>query len=317
MTARAADIHSRLGATWPVVLAQLGIPETFLRPKKPGPCLLCGGRDRWVFDNRHGRGDYFCRQCGAGDGFTLLQRAYGWTFAEARKRVIEAAGLATVQLVRTPPPPPEAPTPARPSARVLDILRGACDPGDVADVREYLASRRLWPLPPDCTLRGHASVEYWEERRRIGRYPALVAPVRDVAGALVTAHITYLASGRKLTDHEPRKILSPLTGRSGCAVRLMPIAGDTLAVGEGVETSLAAHKLQGIPVWAALNTSLLAKFEPPPDIRSLIILADSDVPGLEAAARLVERMGSRLRVELRVPPQPAKDWADVLMERSP
>jgi len=43
-----------------------------------------------------------------------------------------------------------------------------------------------------------------------------------------------------------------------------------------------------------------------------VIFADRDVPGLEAAARLMEHLQGRVRLELRVPPPPAEDWNDVL-----
>jgi putative DNA primase/helicase len=89
---RADEIHARLGSSWPDVLARLGIPETSLR-NKHGPCPACGGKDRFRFDNKRGRGDFICNQCGAGDGFKLLQLSYGWSFSEARNRVIAAAGL--------------------------------------------------------------------------------------------------------------------------------------------------------------------------------------------------------------------------------
>ena len=88
---RAADIHAQIGAGWPAVLVRLGIPEESLRPKKAGPCPACGGRDRFTFDNRKLRGDFICRGCGAGDGFGLLMRVYGWGFSEARRRVLQAA----------------------------------------------------------------------------------------------------------------------------------------------------------------------------------------------------------------------------------
>jgi len=44
-------------------------------------------------------------------------------------------------------------------------------------------------------------------------------------------------------------------------VQLMP-AGGVLGIAEGIETALSAAVLDGVPVWAALNTSLLARFEP-------------------------------------------------------
>ena len=316
---RAAELHARLGARWPGVLAQLGIGEQFLRQKKAGPCPSCGGRDRYTFDNRRGRGDFICRGCGAGDGFELLQRVHGWQFGEAVRRVAEAAGVAAAESITWGPsasPTESEPPPARPTARVREILRSACEPGDVPDVVSYLESRRLWPLPDGCALRAHASLEYWHERERIGRFPGLVAEVRNQAGELVTIHATYVRSGRKLDTHEPRKMLSPLAGHDGCAVRAVPLRGAVLGIAEGLETALAAHALHGLPTWAALNTALLAKFEPPPELRTLVVLADGDAPGLEAAGRLMERLQGRVRLELRIPTKPSKDWADVLAERT-
>jgi putative DNA primase/helicase len=311
---RAADIHTRLGAAWPVVLAQLGIDEAFLRPKKAGPCPACGGRDRYVFDNRSNRGDYFCRHCGAGDGFQLLQRAHGWTFRETLQRVAEAAGLeqaehgqvwsSAVKEATTEPP-------AKPTARVLRLRRECCRIVDCQDAIEYLAHRGLWPLPEGCRLLAHPSVEYFQDGARIGRYSALIAEVRDIAGALVTAHVTYLQHGRKLVGSEPRKILSPLTAHTGCAVRLTPLEGEALGIGEGIETCLAAAARHRVPTWAALNTSLLSKFEPPAGIKRLLIFADRDTAGLEAASRLAERVQGRVDFELRLPPEGAKDWNEV------
>lgn len=88
----AAELHARIGTSWPDVLVQLGIPEP-LGTKKSRPCPMCGGRDRFVCDNRRNRGDYLCRGCGAGDGFDLLAKFHGWDFTETRHRVIKLLGL--------------------------------------------------------------------------------------------------------------------------------------------------------------------------------------------------------------------------------
>lgn len=317
----AREIHARLASTWPLVLAQLGIAESTLK-NKHGPCPACGGKDRFRFDNKRGRGDYFCNHCGAGDGFRLLERTFGWTFSMARQQVIAAAGLANdAELGKAParsqmPMHPAARAEvAQPTARVHRLRRDRCAIENCDDAVDYLGSRHLWPLPSGCTLRAHATVEYWDGNARVGRYPALVADVLDVAGELVTCHITYLKGGKKLAEHEPRKILSPMTGRDGCAVRLMP-AADVLGIAEGIETALSAALLDDVPVWAALNTSLLARFEPPPGVTTLRVYGDRDEAGLSAALKLLERLQGRIRVEIRTSPAPAKDWNDVLMKRN-
>ena len=313
---RSGEIHARVH--WPTILRQLGIAEEFLRLKKAGPCLLCGGTDRYTFDNRKGRGDYICRGCGAGDGFTLLQRAYGWDFRTARDHVIEAAGLAmrttdTGITINPVTATMSAVDVARPTTRVRQLMRSTCALADCPEVMAYLESRRLWPLPAGCALKAHPLVEYFEEGQRIGRYPAILAAVRDLAGELVTVSVTYIKAGRKLAPYEPRKLLSPLTGNDGCAVRLTPMSGDTLGIAEGIETALSAALIHAMPVWAALNTALLAKFEPPATVERLVVFADCDEPGLEAARRLMARLQGRVSLTLRPPPAPHKDWNEYLM----
>jgi putative DNA primase/helicase len=317
---RADEIHARVGTSWPQILVQLGIPEASLR-NKHGPCPACGGKDRFRFDNKRDRGTYICGQCGAGDGFGLLERVYGWTFAEARKAVIEAAGLADgATQVHTPVPThiPDGVAPAVPPDWVRRLRRDRCAIENCEDAITYLASRGLWPLPPGCALKAHATVEYRHEGQRIGRYPALVADVVDIAGELVTCHVTWLQAGKKLAGYEPRKTLSRMIGREGCAVRLMP-AADVLGIAEGIETALSAAALDGIPVWAALNTSLLSRFKPPAGVLRLRVYGDRDLAGITAASKLLEGLQDRIRagmqIEIRTPPAPSKDWNDVLTKK--
>jgi putative DNA primase/helicase len=325
---RAAELADRIGASWPVVLEQLGIPAEHL-VNRHGPCPACGGKDRYRFDNKHNRGNFFCNACGPGDGYQLLMRVHGWDFRTARDRVADAAGLSASASVTPIRPdtcpahgtgmraPPSVCSIAQPTSRVVSLWRQRCAPVDCDGAVEYLANRRCWPLPPACALRAHPSVEYFVGARRIGRYTALLAGVLDLAGELVTVHVTYLERGRKLTGQEPRKLLSPLTGHTGCAVRLMPLDGEVLGIAEGIETALSAAKIHRVPTWAALNAALLARFEPPAGIKRVVIFADRDTAGLEAAAALMQRLQGRVEFEMQLPPAPAKDWNDATQERQP
>jgi putative DNA primase/helicase len=41
---------------------------------------MCGGKDRFRFDDKEGHGTWICTHCGAGDGFSLLMKVMGIDF---------------------------------------------------------------------------------------------------------------------------------------------------------------------------------------------------------------------------------------------
>jgi hypothetical protein len=49
---------------WLDILTALGVPAKFLR-NWHGPCPMCGGKDRFRFDDKDGKGTFFCNGCGA------------------------------------------------------------------------------------------------------------------------------------------------------------------------------------------------------------------------------------------------------------
>jgi putative DNA primase/helicase len=63
-------LWERCNGRWRGILPALGIDPRFLTGKN-GPCPLCGGRDRWRFDNKRGDGTWICTHCGAGQGIKL------------------------------------------------------------------------------------------------------------------------------------------------------------------------------------------------------------------------------------------------------
>src|SRR5580693_458201 len=81
----------RARGRWREILPALGIGRQYL-VNKHGPCPLCGGRDRYRFDDREGTGSYFCNQCGAGSGLILIRKKNGWNHAEACNAVDEIIG---------------------------------------------------------------------------------------------------------------------------------------------------------------------------------------------------------------------------------
>jgi putative DNA primase/helicase len=179
----------------------------------------------------------------------------------------------------------------------------------------YLAHRGitlpLQDLP--LTVRYHPHLAYRQEDSSFTYHPAMVARVDDPSGELATLHRTYLtADGHKDPVPTPKKMMSPaVPGASrGGAIRLYP-AGDTLAVTEGIETALAVRLATGLPVWAAIAANGMQQLIVPPDVRLVVICADHDPAGLDAARTLARRLlAEQRRVKILTPDTPGADWAD-------
>lgn len=85
----ASEVREAARGHWPAILVGLGIPAEALTGKH-GPCPGCGGRDRFRFDDREGRGTWICGGGGetrSGDGFALLEHVHGWDFPRALAEV--------------------------------------------------------------------------------------------------------------------------------------------------------------------------------------------------------------------------------------
>jgi putative DNA primase/helicase len=297
---------NRAQGRWREILPQLGIDTRFLR-NKHGPCPICGGKDRFRFDDRDGSGSYFCNQCGAGPGIMLIRKLRQWnhkTACDEVDKIIANSGLAV-------PPNAAAPKSAAGKAAAIQRLLHHAQQPDV--VTAYLQRRGL--CVTSDVLKGYWRCPYYDEDRKkhVGNFRAVIAPIIGAHGSLESVQRIYDA------DLDPRKkIMPPIDSISGGAVRLHE-PEDELGIAEGIETALAAHQLFGIPVWAALCEVGIKSFQPPGGLRQLHIFADNDsnFVGQDAAYNLARRLSrDGINVEVRVPPVPDTDWLDLLNGRS-
>lgn len=67
--------------------------------KKHQPCPLCGGFDRWRCDDKQGTGTWICSQCGAGTGFTLVQKYTNLDPYEVNELLASILGIDTTATV--------------------------------------------------------------------------------------------------------------------------------------------------------------------------------------------------------------------------
>lgn len=286
---------------WRGILIHFGLDETFLR-NRHGPCPLCGGANRFRFDDRTGNGSWICNQCGAGTGWKLLMEFKGWDFKTAAAEVDKIIGN-----VESAPEKPKA----DPMKRINMVTARLRDIGE--EVRTYLAGRNLKP----CKGLKAAVLDYYEEGRSIGEYECMVCPIQNKDGELISYHLTYLKNGQKAEVESPKKMLPPSENMSGAAIRLTAIY-PTIGLAEGVETALAVMELYKMPCWAASSAHMMETFQPPDGVTGVLIYADNDsnFTGQKAAYTLANRLAiAGYTVGVFVPTQTG-DYADVLKPRA-
>ena len=73
---------------------------TFSKPAhQHQSCPMCAGNDRFRCDDKRGEGTWICSQCGAGNGFMLVQQYTGLDVYETNKLIAGAIGLDTTSEV--------------------------------------------------------------------------------------------------------------------------------------------------------------------------------------------------------------------------
>jgi phage/plasmid primase-like uncharacterized protein len=190
-------------------------------------------------------------------------------------------------------------------------------PGDPATL--YLKRRGfggVWPLP--ACLRLHRGLDYWHEGKKLGTFPAMVAPMVEPDGRTAAWHRTYLApDGRKADVPTVRKLTAAAGPLAGACIALHKPEGGLIGVAEGIETALGAWCTTGVPVVAAYSAGNLAAWQWPRGVQRIVIFADHDKAGQEAARTLHDRARrAGLAVEVRIPDEAGDDWADVWVART-
>lgn len=288
---------------WRAILPMFGVDDAHL-VNRHGPCPLCGGNDRFRFDDKDGRGTWFCNQCGSGDGFTMLERITGKDFSEVAKEVDNIVGT-----VKAVPQMPKSDPRKRLRAVASKLVKVRSD--DPVDL--YLRSRGIERR--DDNIKLHPDLVYYDDGKPAGRYPAMVSLFRGADGSAITYHIVYLTpDGQKALVPSCKKILPPLDQMAGGAIR---IGGDAKEIGicEGVETAMMLCQSAQLPVWAATSATLLESWQPPKDVSSVVVYGDNDksFTGQRAAFVLAHRLAlAGLSVKVHIPSREGNDWLDEL-----
>lgn len=270
---------------WKSILRHF-LADDFLTGKHTA-CPMCGGTDRFRFDDKDGKGTWICNQCGAGDGFKLLMLARKIEFIDAVKLIRPLIDGCDVQPSK----------PAMSDEKRIELLR-ALWKRSVPGVDAYLKSR--------CINTRSNALRYVPED------DCMIALVSDHEGKPATLHRTFIS--------KKEKKLMPGEFPKGGAIRLFANFVKILGIAEGIETAMSASQLFNVPVWSAVNAGGLEVWTPPSGVERVLIFGDCDASftGQKAAYMLANRLKirNRLQVEVKIPAETDKDWNDVLCEKS-
>lgn len=292
------SIREMAKGKWRGLLPELGVNVRHLTGKHTA-CPICGGTDRFRFDDKNGVGDWICNSCGSGDGVMLATQATGMPLRDVLEKVKAMSGAIK------PEPVKERDT-AKEQAAIKALWERAQRPSDNGPVMTYLKNRLGHGWRSNAI---REVMDCWEAGSKT-RMPAMVAAVQNAQGYLDNCHITYLTDlGVKVT----RRVM-PGSLPEGCAIRLWEPRDGLLGVAEGIETAMAAAQRFKMPVWSTINANRLAAWQAPAGIEEVYVFGDNDesFTGQSAAYALARRLvlKDKLKVHVMIPEAVGSDWAD-------
>ncbi|EOC0210728.1 primase-helicase zinc-binding domain-containing protein [Cronobacter dublinensis] len=283
---------------WPRILPALGVKVIKNRHQA---CPVCGGSDRFRFDDKEGRGTWFCNQCGAGDGLRLVEKVFSVSASEAAGKVNAVTGnlppvdpaVIAVDTAETEASRREA------AALAADIMaKVRLTSGNAYLSRKGLADGECLTL---TTMHKTGGVTY--------RTGDVAVPLYDESGSLVNLQFIN-ADGLKRT-------LKGGAVKGAChTIEGKKQAGKRLWIAEGYATALTVHHLTGETVMVALSSvnllSLASLTRQKHPACQIVIAADRDLNGVgqTSAAAAAEACEG-----IVVLPPVFGDWNDAFVQQ--
>ncbi|EDW2770509.1 toprim domain-containing protein [Salmonella enterica subsp. enterica serovar Java] len=250
---------------WPRILPALGVKVIKNRHQA---CPVCGGSDRFRFDDKEGRGTWFCNQCGAGDGLKLVEKVFGVSASEAAGKVNAVTG-------NLQPVAPEVIAAAEAETEVdrkaaAALAVNLMEKTQPATGNAYL-TRKGFP--------GHECVMLTATHKTGGvtfRAGDVVVPLYEDTGTLVNLQLIN-ADGlkRTLKGGQVKGACHVIEGKKQ--------AGKRLWIAEGYATALTVHHLTGETVMVALSSvnllSLASLARQKYPACQIVLAADRDLNG--------------------------------------
>ncbi|HGJ5863060.1 VapE domain-containing protein, partial [Arsenophonus nasoniae] len=253
---------------WEFILNQLNISTN----RKESPCPACGGNTRYRFDDKEGRGTYFCSHCGAGDGLSIVMKVYKLNAQEAAKMIVDVLGLQQ----KKPIEPIQPIQPTKLIADIADKVRGLLKSAKKAE-SIYLKSKGLTGM------------------YNILNDGSLLLPLTTVDGVITGAQIIKPDGEKRLISGTKKKsAFIPINELNGYV--------DTIIITEGFATALTVDMVADGYVVAAVDAgnllSVAEAFRQKYPNADIYIAGDNDVSndgnvGKDAAEKAAKAVGGK------------------------
>lgn len=264
-----------------------------------GPCPVCGGKDRFRFDDKDGRGTWFCSQCDpqSGGGLLLLSRFLG-------KPTIEVAN----ELLGNTPERSRAPVYR--SFVSEDQIRKANHEQARKGAEALLASSELRPHPymSDRGMDGQWLVNgepiMGRDRSVIQPGELLLVPAYKAEG-----DGSMLVNVQKIKANKEKR---PIYGGDMAAVyHKLDGHQKLIAIAEGYATGVTVNQVTGATTYCAFNTGNLAAVSAwvadQHPVVPVVFFADNDEHG--AGLRYAKDAAAPICATVALPPE-LGDWDD-------
>lgn len=269
-----------------------------------GPCPVCGGKDRFRFDDKEGRGSWFCSQCDpqSGGGLLLLSRFLG-------RPTIEVAN----ELLGNTPERSRAP-----------VYRSFVSEDQIRKANHEQARKGAEALLASSELRSHP---YMSDRGLDGQWLVNGEPIMGKDRAiiqpgellLVPAHKAE-GDGSKLVNVQKikaNKEKRPLYGGDMAGVyHKLDGHQRLIAIVEGYATGVTVNQVTGATTYCAFNTGNLAAVAAWASGQHtgvpVVFFADNDEHG--AGLRYARDAAAPIGATVALPPE-LGDWDDYRQTR--
>ncbi|MCT8232936.1 DUF927 domain-containing protein [Proteus terrae] len=301
-TPSVSDIVKASQGRWLYILANLGI--TVPDNHKHGACPKCGGKDRFRFDDKNGKGTWFCNQCGHGDGLDLVKLVTG---KETKTACQEVNKIILLPAFKEIAPTPIKKVSAKKGIEHYEKIKAFCSLGE----SQYLINKGLANHQCLITRQQYTQGEF--------SFPvgSLLLPLVDTD--------SVIKGGQLISLNGEKSLLSGSTLSGSFIIVRQPEKKplEQIVITEGFATGLSLSKCLDALIVASVSATNLVKVAQQlraqyPDAK-IIIAGDNDfVDGKDNTGKMwAERAGKAVDGWVTLPPTHYKaDWDDFRQENS-